>query len=188
MHASARARFAPAAWAGALYLWAFLAPHPALAFSQSSHTHFYDITGNTAGELRDAMAQEGPHGYWAYTTWYVHWSAGCDISVKIDYTMPRWLDRDTAPASLRDEWDQMLKNLWRHERGHAEHGLKAAAEIEVSHCADDPHDITDKWANEDKVYDNETHHGARQGVSLPDLPGAGSPSSGGGSASRSAQP
>jgi len=187
MRDKACARLALAAFAVAVCLCALLAPDHALAFSRTSHTHFYDISGNTAGEIRDALAQEGPHGYWGYTNWYVHWSAACEISVKIDYTIPRWLNRDTAPAPLRDEWDRMLKNLWRHERGHAEHGLKAAAEIEASHCAGDPHDITDRWAREDKVYDEETDHGARQGVRLPELAGEAAPSTGG-SASQAAQP
>ena len=133
------AAFVPAAFAVGLYLSAFLAPDQALAFSRTSQTQLYDIAGSTAEELKDAMAQNGPHGYWAYTTWYVRWSASCEISVQINYTMPRWLDRDAAAPALRDAWDRMMKNLWRHERGHAEHGFKAASEIEASHCAGDPH-------------------------------------------------
>ncbi len=172
----------------ALCLCAFLSPEQTLAFSRTTQTHFYDITGSTANELTDAMAEKGPHGYWAYTTWYVHWSASCEISVKIDYTMPRWVDHDAAAANLRHEWDRMMKNLWRHERGHAEHGFKAASEIEASHCAGDPHTITDKWAKEDKVYDEETNHGARQGVDLPyTFKGTTAPATGE-SSSQSAQP
>jgi len=170
-----------------LYLCAFLAPDQALAFSRTSQTQLYDIAGSTAEELKDAMAQNGPHGYWAYTTWYVRWSASCEISVQINYTMPRWLDRDAAAPALREEWDRMMKNLWRHERGHAEHGFKAASEIEASHCAGDPHRITDKWAEEDKVFDEKTDHGARQGVRLPDSGARTSPSTGQ-SSSQSAQP
>lgn len=181
------ARFAPTACAVAICLCALLAPDRALAFSSTSRTHFYDIAGNTGGELSDAMERDGPHGYWAYTTWRVHWSGSCKVSVRIDYTMPHWRDRDAAPAALREAWDRMLKNLWRHEKGHAQHGLKAAAEIEASHCAGDPHDVTDKWIGVDKAYDEETDHGARQGVRLPDTSGEAS-SPAGESASRPAQP
>lgn len=187
MRDSSHAPFAPVARAVAVCVFALLAADPALAFSRTSHTHFYDITGSTAGELQDAMARKGPHGYWAYTTWYVHWSADCEISVTIDYTMPRWLGHDAVPAALRDAWDRMMKNLWTHERGHAEHGFKAAGEIEASHCAGDPHRITDKWAEEDKVFDEKTDHGARQGVRLPDSGARTSPSTGQ-SSSQSAQP
>jgi predicted secreted Zn-dependent protease len=186
--ADARALFAPPGWLLAACLITFVAPGQALAFSTTSRTHLYDISGSTANELTDAMAEKGPHGYWAYTTWYVHWSASCEVSVTLDHTMPRWTDHDTGPAALRADWDRMMKSLWRHEKGHAEHGLEAAREIEASHCAGDPHKITDKWAEADKVYDEETDHGARQGVHLPyTFKGTTGPAAGQASA-RGAQP
>ncbi len=139
----------------------------ALAFAQTAGTHFYDINGSTAKELKAAMAESGPQGYWAYTTWYVHWSGDCQISVKIDYTMPHWANRADGNLQLQAEWDRMIAHLWEHEQGHGQHGIEAASEIEASHCASDPHTITDKWANEDKAYDAQTNHGVTQGVQLP---------------------
>ena len=139
----------------------------ALAFAQTAGTQFYDIDGRTARELKAAMAESGPQGYWAYTTWYVQWSGDCRVSVKIDYIMPHWADRADGDARLQAEWDRMIEHLWEHEKGHAQHGIEAAREIEASHCAGDPHTITDRWANEDNVYDDETNHGVTQGVRLP---------------------
>jgi len=128
---------------------------------------YYPITGRTSRQLINQMRRKGPQGYWAFARWYVRWSGTCRTSVRITYTFPRWVDKNRAPASLRKAWDRMIRNLKRHERGHGQHGINAAREIEKSRCRFDPKRITRKWAAQDKIYDRRTRHGITQGVRLP---------------------
>ncbi|GIL00561.1 MAG: hypothetical protein BroJett030_04600 [Alphaproteobacteria bacterium] len=130
--------------------------------------HYYPIRGTTAAELKAQMAANGPQGWWAYTRWFVRWTGDCKVTVSIDYTMPKWLDEGEAPAGLQDNWNRMFVNLWNHELGHGRHGVIAANEIVASRCAGNPRDITDRWAEQDRIYDSVTRHGVNQGVALPE--------------------
>lgn len=129
-------------------------------------TKYYDIKGKSASQLKAQMKRHGPQGFWAYNNWYVRWTGDCKVSLEVDYTFPRWTNRGSAPAGLRDRWDRMIRNLIIHEQGHEQHGRNAAREIDETRCAGDPMEIIDKWANQDKVYDRKTHHGETQGVVL----------------------
>ena len=130
------------------------------------HTGYYSITGTTVDELIAQMKSRGPHDGWAYTHWSVHWSGNCRVTLRIDYTSPRWTNESDAPASLQQSWDTMVGRLHVHENGHAQHGRKAASEIGRSGCRN-PMSIIRKWAEQDKIYDAQTNHGRKQGVSLP---------------------
>ena len=150
----------------------FLAAFPGFAAGNETaspqiRVHYYPVYGSSSAELKAAMRARGPHGWWAYTEWWVRWTGDCQVSLSIDYTLPRWMNESEAAAGLQDEWNRMFVNLWTHEKGHGRHGINAAKEVILSNCAGNPRDITDKWANEDKVYDAETNHGVRQGVALP---------------------
>lgn len=157
-------RSLPIAWALAIL---YVAAAPARADEPEIRIHTYSICGATAAELRAQMAANDPEGWWAYTQWYVRWTGDCQVSLSIDYTMPTWEDENEAPAELQAAWNRMIDRLWLHEQGHGRHGLEAAKEIIQSGCEGNPRDITDKWAEQDRVYDRETNHGVRQGVSLP---------------------
>jgi predicted secreted Zn-dependent protease len=130
-------------------------------------TKGYDIWGTTSAELRAQMNKHGPRGNWAYTDWYVTWTPNCRVSLRITFTFPHWINQNDATNALRVEWTHMLTNLQTHEQGHAQHGRNAAAEVEASGCHGNPKSITDKWARQDKVYDDQTDHGRTQGVALP---------------------
>jgi len=130
------------------------------------NTTHYDIQGKNADQLKRQMKRLGPNGFWAYTSWYIRWSGSCAVSLEIDYTYPRWTDRDSAPSRLRERWDRMLTNLTLHEEGHGQIGLDAAREIHDTQCEGDPTKIIDKWVRYEKKYDKETRHGAGQGVTL----------------------
>lgn len=135
--------------------------------SVSVNTNYYSITGTTAAQLKAQMRSKGKNGKWAYTKWYVRWTGSCKTSVTITYTYPRWANRNQAPASLQKNWDRMFTSLRTHEKGHAQFGINAAAEIERSRCKENPMSIIKKWAQQDKVYDSRTRSGATQGVVLP---------------------
>jgi predicted secreted Zn-dependent protease len=130
-------------------------------------TTYYAIGGTMSAELKAQMRSLGPHGFWAYTRWYVRWTGACRVSLEISYTYPRWTDEGSAPPQLRAEWNRMMERLRAHEQGHGQHGRNAAREVEQSGCRDDPRRITGKWAEQDKVYDTQTSHGRAQGVVLP---------------------
>ncbi len=127
---------------------------------------YYNIQGTTAGQLKAQMKRKGPQGHWAYSKWWVSWSSGCRVTVKLTYTFPKWTNSHKAPKSLRKSWKRMIKRLWIHERGHGQHGINAGRKIKKSGCRN-PKKIIDKWAAQDKIYDRRTGHGRTQGVHFP---------------------
>lgn len=131
---------------------------------ETVETRTYDVDASTIEDMRAEMTAKGPEGYWAYTTWYVSWSSGCDVEVRIIFTFPNWTAYDDAPANLQERWDSFMEHLEAHEEGHAENGRGAAQEIEDTRCGEDPYAILRNWANEDKNYDSETDHGRTQGA------------------------
>ncbi len=130
-------------------------------------TKYYEIRGLTARQLKAQMRRRGPKGFWAYTRWYVRWTGNCRVSAEINYTFPRWTNRKQATGWLRQRWDRMTRNLWRHEKGHGRHGINAAHEIHKSRCRGDPMKIIRKWAKQDRIYDRRTGHGRTEGVVFP---------------------
>ena len=153
-----------------LTLAAFLAAQPTMVLASVSkkiQTKHYNIKGKTTQQLKHQMRTKGPNGYWAYVNWYVNWKTqNCRVSLKIKYTYPRWTDIHQAPKSIQHKWRRMISALKLHEKGHARHGIEAAREINKSNCRN-PHAIIEKWAIEDKIYDQRTKHGLIQGVKLP---------------------
>ena len=83
-------------------------PGGAASFPRVTTTEYYEVMGRTAQQLRDEMARKGPHGYWAYTTWWVHWSATCKVTLDVTITMPRWADQSFANEALRKSWAAMI--------------------------------------------------------------------------------
>ncbi|MEO1139867.1 MAG: DUF922 domain-containing protein [Pseudomonadota bacterium] len=123
----------------------------------------YSIDATTLEGIRKQMKQRGPKGHWAYTDWYVRWTGSCELSVEITYTMPRHKNESRLDPALRKKWKSMVAALKAHEKNHGKHGINAAREIEKNGCADGDA-IIRKWANQDKVYDKKTRHGATEGV------------------------
>ena len=134
--------------------------------SIKTSTKYYKISGKTTKELKSQMKRKGPRGYWAYAKWNVNWkNKGCRVSVKINYTFPKWVDMNKAPNSVRVKWKKMIIALKKHEKGHGNHGINAGREISKSNCKN-PKSAIKKWAAEDKNFDRRTNHGRNQGVVL----------------------
>lgn len=129
-------------------------------------TNYYSVSGDTAAQLKDQMWRKGENGWWGYTRWFVRWTGACQITVAVTYTLPRWINKHSAPAGLKKSWERMMANLRTHEEGHAQFGINAAQEISRSGCNANQHAIVRKWAHQDKVYDNRTRSGLTQGVTL----------------------
>jgi len=142
---------------------------PAAAFGQEPDITvsnvYYDVSGATAGALKQDMHKNGPGGFAAYTRWHVSWTSDCKVALKITYTLPRLKNRNQVSLPLRRRWDRMLDNLRFHEAGHAENGISAAREILATGCQT-PDIVTKKWMERDKAYDKATDHGKTQGAVL----------------------
>ncbi|MEQ9260200.1 MAG: DUF922 domain-containing protein [Roseovarius sp.] len=126
----------------------------------------YNVNGRTSAELLSQMKQRGPNGFWAYTNWYVRWSANCKVDVEISYTMPKHTNPGSMPADVKARWDRMNAALAAHERKHGQHGINAARELVATSCKNG-NAVIAKWAEQDKVLDKRTRHGETEGVVFP---------------------
>ena len=164
-----------------------------------TYTRYYAIEGDDIETLRKEMSEKGPvdsrtkKKMWAYTKWNVSWSIAfneqasfcrlkrTDVSVKILYILPRWVNRDPADPELVKKWDVYFDKLMEHERQHAKHGKDAAKNIiktfkgmpKMRKCssirrsaAKAAAEIIDFYAKRDIIFDKETMHGISDGVVL----------------------
>jgi len=161
---------------------------------------YYDIRGSKANDLRKQMDALGPLSakdemhYDGRTGWSISWKSRSQnngkeclkftiiLRMQINYTMPKWVNYNKAPVSLRRHWDKYYNALDLHEQGHGNHGVMALEEIERSvpkiqkgkSCQQlkqafkgDVHIIIDKYNQIDVKYDEETRHGFTQGAVFP---------------------
>lgn len=92
---------------------------------------YYDVAGQSASKLRNAMNRDGPldqagKRFDGRTTWWVAWNfryapdgGQCrltSMSTSLDTTivLPRWVHGDRVSASLVKQWDSYLAALRRH--------------------------------------------------------------------------
>jgi predicted secreted Zn-dependent protease len=173
---------------------------PAFALAQNTvqwTTNYYAVTGTTLGEIRDSLARSRP---WkdkssldALTQWRIEWryqfassDAGCRCTsfttkTTIAITLPRWTRSTNAAPETATHWDRYMTALRRHELGHAQIGLAAAAEQhkrinEVGRQTDCAalkkkidmlaQQTVDDYGRRDRDYDERTGHGAKEGAVL----------------------
>ena len=122
-------------------------PLPAAGPEVTIKYEYYDVKGNTAGELKEGMKAYGVRWndgkrYDAFTGWYVEWEyvfnsvenlcviERAHTKVSVTYFLPRWKDSDGADPGLQEHWDRFINSLRRHEEGHKEIAVAAALEIE----------------------------------------------------------
>mgnify|MGYP001792138813 FL=1 len=126
----------------------------------------YAVTGTTVDTILNQMRDNGPNGFWAYTRWYVRWTASCQVSLEINYTIPKHTRRGAMPAQTRIAWDRMIAALRAHEEQHGVHGMNAARELVQKRCRNG-NAIVQKWAEQDRIFDRVTGHGRTEGVTFP---------------------
>lgn len=126
----------------------------------------YTVSGSSLDEVMEDMAQRGPQGFWAYTTWNVTWTGGCETSVTAEITMPVLDDDADLSEDEVAEFSRMSEALFDHELGHVEIGLSFAKDIEASDCPADFSDLHEYWLQAERDYDSETDHGQNEGVYL----------------------
>ncbi|MBD9469348.1 DUF922 domain-containing protein [Pseudoxanthomonas sp. PXM01] len=142
-------------------------------------------------EAKGPRDEEGRR-YHGLAEWQVDWSYGLTQSggdcvltdVQVDLqgkiTLPAWTPGVKASRGLVNEWARYIEALRRHEHGHYAHGMRAAEEIRAlpgslasSDCAamgrsfnSKAMRILDKYRLMDRMYDERTEHGAREGALL----------------------
>ena len=148
----------------------------------------YEVHGRNVAEVAAKLGS----GHIASTRWRVTWkytleeSKGCRLKdFRVDVTakirMPRWADRDAAPAKARASWDAFREAIRKHEEGHRDHGVRAGRELgrEIrrvgsrSDCRRLRADVdmigdrvTARFQAADNEYDRVTRHGISQGAIL----------------------
>ncbi len=112
-------------------------------------TTFYDVAGQTAEQLREAMSRAGPIGadgrrVDAFASWKVHYTyqtagsaGGCALrrlKVEADITsiLPRWVDKPATSSALTDRWEKHLAALRSSLAGIRDIGRRAAATLQES--------------------------------------------------------
>jgi len=146
---------------------------------------YYDIVGLTAEDLRaqmDALGPIGPDGYKsdAFTIWSTKWGwPPCQIdkatvSYEIMVLFPRWKPPRDASAQLVAKWDDYIRALATHEKGHVDYIVKnyrlIVDAIKKADCY--TAELAAQAAlsllrSHDVEYDAITNHGATQGARFP---------------------
>lgn len=130
-----------------------------------------------------------------YTQWMVKWnfelvpaSGGtCSVGevtldLGVEMTLPEWEPKRHADSLLVQGWPRFLANLTAHEMGHRANGVRAAFAVRDAIEALEPMADCERLAEAanaagnaqvaefrkaDAEYDQQTEHGATQGVRLP---------------------
>ena len=126
----------------------------------------YELDSDTLPDILAEMNLEGPNGFPAYTTWYVSWTAACELSVTATITLPDLgPDADLTPED-EATFRTMLENLEEHERNHVDFGLGYAREVQEMGCQGDTATPLQEWLAEERQYDIDTDHGRSEGAWL----------------------
>ena len=155
---------------------------------------FYEVEGESLGEIEESMRRRGPYGHDGYTSWYVGWKYTflwsddeCFVTsfwttVQVRYAMPKLVENPNHSLALLAEWERYLEALREHEEGHAALALEAAAEMErvvlenhmVGTSRKELSDAIDascraalkRARTREQAYDRNTEHGRTQGARL----------------------
>ncbi|WP_426688158.1 DUF922 domain-containing protein [Rhodanobacter ginsengiterrae] len=118
------------------------------AYADEARVVYYDVVGNSATTLRDAMDRQGPldragKRFDGHTTWQLKWSyryapvgseckfTSMSTSLEATIVLPRWVHDERASRSLIKKWDSYVVALRGHEDGHYAHGLAAEKELDA---------------------------------------------------------
>lgn len=165
----------------------------------SVRTNYYNLYSTTASGLRAEMNRKGIRWtdgktYDAFASWYVSWryeyytnSGRCaleyiDVSVEIEYTLPKWVTQFMGGKETRIKWLKYIDALKKHEHGHGDIGISAANDIEKAllRLGSNPscralgeeanaigYRILDNYGKREVEYDRSTGHGRTQGAVFP---------------------
>jgi len=169
----------------------------ALAQHVSCKTNYYSVTGSNLREIHQSFRQgrpwRGTGGHDGFTVWNLTWRFGTahngsvcrmttfSTTTSINITLPQWLAPTNATDELKAEWTRYISALGKHEYGHAQFALAAAADMqkrarEVSQDASCDglkqrinsvcETVVQKYKQMDDAYDQRTEHGIKEGARL----------------------
>ncbi|HYK82213.1 MAG TPA: DUF922 domain-containing protein [Gemmatimonadales bacterium] len=164
--------------------------------SIASHDRYYDVTGSSVAELRDAIHRLGPREEGrsadALTLWDLEWTygerpsaGGCtlrDVRVRltVTVTLPRWQPPADGSPGLVAAWHTFLDHIKIHEAGHraiaeeyARRLVTALNALRAATCdavwdaaAETASRVNAAGRAANRAYDVETKNGQTQGVVL----------------------
>src|ERR1043165_5733333 len=158
-------------------------------------TNYYTVTGAPLAGIRHSLRESRP---WrsqstmeGLTVWQLEWrfvvtpsDEGCRCSsfstaITITMTLPRWIARTHVSPEVKRAWERYISELGRHEDGHAQFALAAAAEqrkriqklgaerscdILKNRIDDLARQVLKDYRTKEQAYDARTDHGAKQGA------------------------
>jgi len=160
---------------------------------------YYKLYSTSQASLRREMNKKGIRWtdgktYDGFTSWYVKWRyeyyykngycslEAVDVSVDVEYTLPRWVLKPLGNQKTWINWNRYSDALKKHEDGHRDFGIEAARKIEAAllsigsrpRCdtlGDDANAIAyrilDDFRKKEVEYDRKTGHGRTQGAVFP---------------------
>jgi len=160
---------------------------------------YYKLYSTSQASLRREMNKKGIRWtdgktYDGFTSWYVKWRyeyyykngycslEAVDVSVDVEYTLPRWVLKPLGNQKTWINWNRYSDALKKHEDGHRDFGIEAARKIEAAllsigsrpRCdtlGDDAsaiaYRILDDFRKKEVEYDRKTGHGRTQGAVFP---------------------
>ncbi len=183
------------AWLAPL-IWIVLAGP---AYAQNSTvwtTNYYAVTGDTIRDIHRSLGQARPwkrSEHDAVTQWRVEWhlnyiqgAGDCRLTTFstrsfIQITLPKWTRSTNAAPAVAQAWDNYVTALVRHERGHGQMAIAAAAEMHkrVKAVRADANcealksringlcqQVIAEHKQHELTYDKTTNHGQTQGARL----------------------
>lgn len=157
---------------------------------------YYEIYASDAREVFSQIASKGSNGFAAHTDWAISYqyttsqrSGNCrlvsnDISLSIEYLLPKWKNEVFADLALQSRWKDWYKNLVAHEEQHGAHGEAAYESISRQFdqldsepsCEDLSAELASivsitlaEYADIDDEYDRLTQHGTTEGAAQINL-------------------
>jgi predicted secreted Zn-dependent protease len=154
-------------------------------------TEYYDIRGTTWEELKREIDAKGPEGWWGTAQSSIGYKIGLredkasgqciphsiQATVASKVRLPAWANRFEGNTRLQGYWDNVLRTLDLHERGHVKISFEGAQEIERALKAIAPRadcselmgeadrtvrEIRERVARRQAMYDDATDHGRQQ--------------------------
>jgi predicted secreted Zn-dependent protease len=160
---------------------------------------YYEVCGCSEKDLHcdlmdKAIKCSDGKKYDSVTNWKVKWdydfnrvggacsTAAFRVTVDVVFRLPKWVSNTDAPQQLVDKWNNHIKNLLLHEKGHRDRAVEAARELTRTiaelppgrTCSELDREVDrvsrallNKLLADQEEYDAATSHGLAQGVSFP---------------------
>ncbi|MCX7567815.1 DUF922 domain-containing protein [Sulfitobacter sp. F26169L] len=159
--------FARLPWYGGIAMACAMIPTSGYAteVKRTLEFDYYLVNGNSLAQIAKNMSSKGPKKKWALTAWTVNSSAGCDVSVDIQVTMPKLLGSGGLSDVDRLKLAKMIIALRAHEMQHVAIATYTAEEIKRHNCVGTGA-ITKYWKLKNREFDQRTKSGKLEGVTL----------------------